>query len=411
MLRILIITICACNVGTQRGTRPNGLISYSIPETRPLKKALGYYEDTYLNFTELSSKHGYHTEQHTVTTEDGYVLTVFRILSTCGIETGYPVLLMHGIFDTSDVWIVAGKQRGLGYLLAQNCYDVWTPNHRGNKYSRRHIKLNPDKDVKFWNYSFDEHGNFDLPAVIDYILAVTRRQKINYIGHSQGTTDFLAMASLRPKYNDKIQVSILLAPVAWMSNIVSPIPKLLSHVTQQLKIFLDSAGYSELLASHQLTHLILEYLCQVSSDDLCSATLAATTGYKSGIPGKTLAIAFGHLLSGSSSKSIAHFGQLIQSKRFQRYDEGSTGNILRYGRTTAPEYNVSRITAPVVLITGRNDWLSSLKDIATLTSKLPNLLENFVVPEPGWSHHNHVWGKLAPGLVFLKIFEYLRWLN
>lgn len=57
-------------------------------------------------------------------------------------------------------------------------------NCRGNRYSRAHVKLSPDKK-EFWDFSFHEIGVFDVPAMIDFILEETRYPKIHYIGHSQ----------------------------------------------------------------------------------------------------------------------------------------------------------------------------------------------------------------------------------
>jgi len=47
-------------------------------------------------------------------------------------------------------------------------------NWRGNTYSRRHRYLNPDQDEEFWNFTFDDHAEKDLPAMFEYILEQSR---------------------------------------------------------------------------------------------------------------------------------------------------------------------------------------------------------------------------------------------
>ncbi|XP_052747559.1 lipase 3-like [Bicyclus anynana] len=383
-----------------------------LPEQKPTKKPLGYIEDTYLNFTQLTTKYGYNSERHTVTTEDGYVLTVFRIPPKCQVAKGFPVILGHGIYDSADTWILTGPETGLGYILSNNCYDVWAVNYRGNIYSRKHLRLDPEKDSAYWMFSFDENGYYDLPAVIDYVLDVTKQKRVYYIGHSQGTTNFLVMGSLRPDYNEKVQLSILLAPVAWMKNIQSPIPKLLSRQSKQIRTALESMGLHELFAKHQFTHLVPEQLCQIAPNEICGTALALATGYTLGtITSYNLAIVVGHAFVGSSVKTLAHFGQLVYSGQFRRFDEGKAKNKRKYGSPRPPKYNVSLVTSPIVLFSARSDWLSSMKDVNILSSKLPNLVDNYVVPEPTWSHNNHVWGVNATELVFKKILQYFEKFN
>jgi len=66
---------------------------------------------------------------------------------------------------------------------------VWLGNNRGNKYSRRSTVLDPDvEDREFFDYSFFEMGQFDDPAMINYIRSHTGKASISYIGHSQGNT-------------------------------------------------------------------------------------------------------------------------------------------------------------------------------------------------------------------------------
>lgn len=68
--------------------------------------------------TQLIAQYGYTPETHHVTTDDGYILGLHRI-RTVG---GQPVLLMHGILDSSATWVLNGPKSGLGissdfYLL------------------------------------------------------------------------------------------------------------------------------------------------------------------------------------------------------------------------------------------------------------------------------------------------------
>lgn len=83
-------------------------------------------------------------------------------------------------------------------MLANQGYDVWLGNSRGNKHSRKHIRLNPDKDAEFWQFTFQDMADFDLPAAFRYIYNIVK-QKINYIGHSQGTIQMhIALAKQAP---------------------------------------------------------------------------------------------------------------------------------------------------------------------------------------------------------------------
>lgn len=68
------------------------------------------------------------------------------------------------------------------FYFANKGFDVWVGNSRGNFYSRNHISLDPNSK-QFWEFSFDEMSEFDLPAAFEYIGNMTN-QKINYIGHS-----------------------------------------------------------------------------------------------------------------------------------------------------------------------------------------------------------------------------------
>ena len=79
-------------------------------------------------------------------------MKIFRIQKKGSqIKSGLkPIILQHGLLDSSDTWLINDEASAPGFFLANSNYDVWLGNSRGNKHSRRHIKLNPDKDAAFW---------------------------------------------------------------------------------------------------------------------------------------------------------------------------------------------------------------------------------------------------------------------
>lgn len=140
-------------------------------------------------FTDLVTPLNYPVEEHKITTQDGYILRVFRIQAKNSVITnGKPVvILQHGNEDSSDNFVLNDEDKSPAFFLANQGYDVWLPNNRGNKYCMTHKTLSRYWR-QFWDYSFQEMGTFDQPAIIQYILNLTNQQKVVYVGHSQGTT-------------------------------------------------------------------------------------------------------------------------------------------------------------------------------------------------------------------------------
>lgn len=44
------------------------------------------------------------------------------------------------------------------FVMVKAGYDSWLLDLRGNKYSRKHLSLNPDVDKEYWNFTFHEMG-------------------------------------------------------------------------------------------------------------------------------------------------------------------------------------------------------------------------------------------------------------
>lgn len=110
-----------------------------------------------------------------------------------------------------------------GYLLSDQGHDVWLGNARGNAYSREHLNLTV-KDLKYWDFSWDQMGKYDIPAAVDHVLKVTGRRQLYYVGHSMGTTMFwVAMNEHAERLGPKVRRMIALGPVAKVEHIRSPI--------------------------------------------------------------------------------------------------------------------------------------------------------------------------------------------
>ena len=133
------------------------------------------HPDSTKSFVELSKTYGYPLEEHFITTKDGYILRFFRIQrkNQPKIVQYKPVLyIQHGLADSSDNFIINREEWAPAFYFANKNFDVWLGNSRGNKHSRNHTSLNPDKDKKFWDFSFDDLVAYDLPASFEYIVMI-----------------------------------------------------------------------------------------------------------------------------------------------------------------------------------------------------------------------------------------------
>ncbi|XP_017475568.1 PREDICTED: lipase 1 [Rhagoletis zephyria] len=354
-------------------------------------------EDTTLDMFGLTRKYNYPLESHYVTTEDKYILRLFRLPR----PKGRPILLMHGLLDSSITWLLSGPWSALGYYLFDLGYDVWMGNARGNFYSRNHSHFNPDTDKSFWQFSWHEIGYYDLPAMIDYVLKQTGFAKLAYFGHSQGTTTFFVMTSTRPDYNEKITVMSALAPVSYMANLQAPLLPLARN-------FMTISGNT---INEFLPRTDLWRTCFISkmTETTCFDLLYQVLGKDPEMWNATMApVHLAHFPNGCNMKQIKHYNQLIDSGRFCQYDCGPAGNLKLYNSTQPKAYAIKKITAPVALYYTYNDHLSSYKDVMQLAKELPNVAEDCLYPNKKWNHMTMLWGLKARELAHKHMVEVMR---
>ncbi|KAL1437622.1 hypothetical protein MTO96_048769 [Rhipicephalus appendiculatus] len=326
-------------------------VAFLLWNIRYVRSRIHLDPDASRNVSELITSKGYPVEEHTVTTDDGYVLRVQRIpherSNTAQRTTNYtvdsegktPVLVLHGTAMSSADFVLNFPHQSLGFLLADAGYDVWLGNFRGNIYTShtRYTRINP----VFWNFSFDEMVKHDLPATIDTVLNVTRQERLLYIGWSQGSQVLFGLLSEKPDYNSKT--------------------------------FLRLTGSGGLMVNTALTKIQAALVC--GSDftvDLCIAAVAVLNGINwNQLNISRLSVYLSHDPSGTSVRNVHHLTQLIRCNCFRKYDYGMLLNILNYRTWRPPRYELSRVRVPVALYHSAGDWYADPWDVARLQRELP----------------------------------------
>lgn len=187
---------------------------------------------------------------------------------------------MHGLTSSSADYVNMGPDRSLGFILADQGYDVWLGNARGNAWSRNHtsldVVLNADK---FFNFSWHEIGYYDLSAAIDYILEINGAKALHYIGHSQGCTSFFVLTSTRPEYNNKIKLASLMGPAVFMDHQNTTLLKIIGQHIYEIEKLLNQFKIYELPLMAELRSFLKKF-CTNSDEDMefCEEMLGFIVG-------------------------------------------------------------------------------------------------------------------------------------
>lgn len=370
-------------------------------------------EDPSVHFTtpELIIYHGYSVETHTILTDDGYFLTVHRIPFSKDKPKKVPyktVLLHHGLLGSSADWVITGPEKALAYILSDAGYDVWLANARGNTYSRSHVSL-PTDSFAFWNFTFHDIAQHDVPAVIDHIMYIKGWDiKINYIGHSMGTTILFSLLSTKVQYNKILRAGFALAPVAYMSDVRSPI-RYLAKISNSIELMMKILGQNEFLPQSELVKIFSRLACEIThyEAEICENAIFYLCGFDAKQFNRTLLpIILAHEPAGASTRTLIHYAQEIHNNgRFQQYDYGTLGNMRQYGTMKPPEYEMTKVTLPIALLSAENDWLSGDVDVTRLFVQLANPIEHYIVPLKDFNHVDFLWAVDAPVLVYNKLLQ------
>ncbi|XP_076037452.1 lipase member K-like [Oratosquilla oratoria] len=387
---------------------------------------------------------GYPLEVHNVVTEDGYILELFRIPSGRGTRTSgeprQPVLLQHGLLASSSTWVLQEEpEKNLPMLLADDGYDVWLANSRGSEYSQRHFTLATD-DPRFWQFSFDQMGRFDLPATVDYILEQTPKDDLLFVGFSMGSRILTAMLNEFPEYNNKIRVWIGLAATFNLRH-VRGVHAELSTVAPFLQEALEVKGVHKIDFRQPFIRAGIRLAClwvPLCLDLYASSgpgvdvnkvgmrvlglfayapvalpwtpsghgILSFEEGRKHAAGQEFLRVQLNRGLSVTSLTNYAHYAQLIRTGQFTKFDFGASKNREVYGQDVPPEYRPDVVQVPAFLFSGTKDYQAFPEDGASLAASLPALVCFEIVR--GYNHFDFVTGAHAEQRIYQRVMDILK---
>lgn len=118
-----------------------------------------------------------------------------------------------------------------------------------------------------------------------------------------------------------------------------------------------------------------------------------------------------HTPAGQSFKQLLHYAQGGRQWVFQQYDHGILDNELIYGQLTPPDYDLSKVKAPVYLYYGPNDALAALEDLERLENELGNVVKSYQVPFPLFNHVDFMIAKDIDKLVYRELLPDMRKAN
>jgi pimeloyl-ACP methyl ester carboxylesterase len=364
------------------------------------------------NITQLIESKGYPCEEHKVTTKDGYILGVFRIPhGRNSSKLGRPVLLQHGLLDAATTWVLNFPDQSLAFILADIGYDVWLGNIRGNRYSRAHVKYNPDHDEAFWDFSWDDMARDDLPSMVYYILNATQHTQIGYVGHSQGTLmAFAEFGNLSNAVQNNISFYAALAPIAQVGHQKTPLKYLDTDSKELERYWHQLFGRNEFLPASNILTWLGKYACgEFFIDRLMCENMLFIVG---GPDTKNLNISripvyVSHGPSGTSVKNMVHFMQCGRSDRFEAYDYGSPDkNQLHYNQTTPPIYSIRSMKVPTAVFWAGEDWLADPVDVTYIFDNIQSLVyEKYI---PNYNHFDFVWAKTANEIIYQDLINIMQ---
>uniref|UniRef100_A0A7S4KLP2 PDZ domain-containing protein n=1 Tax=Guillardia theta TaxID=55529 RepID=A0A7S4KLP2_GUITH len=334
------------------------------------------------NFSAAVMRVGYPFQQIILDTADGYRLELHRLPRH---NSDKVMFLQHGIMDSSYSFVARGASDGLAFRAFDKGYDVFMGNFRGTS-SLKHAS----EDISacdYWDFTLDDHGNFDLDAFIQEIWKIKQQElgisrdgeddrllhtpcpiDITLVAHSMGAAASLIylVNKRRAGHPHRLSRMVLMSPAGYHHRI----PRACRYFGPVLKRLVKMSGVYTLSIPSQSARNLSRKLMQ----DAVSLPALRDLIYSCGemfLGGDFKATVHSHvsmvtdnMIAGTSSKVFLQFWNNYVKKRFLSFDYGPEVNLRVYGTETPVDYmaHYHLIDIPIHFMAGLNDNLIPAKD-------------------------------------------------
>jgi len=304
-------------------------------------------------------------------------------------------LLGHDMRANGVSWVSNGAD-SIAFQLAAE-HDVWILHDRSTSVSSAH-HLNLDiNDPIFWDFDFEEIGENEIKAAIDYIqdnnkLQVDKWDKVSYVGHGSGAASALsALAKDNAYFSANVAQVIALAPTLRM-NAASLLLVEASHWVYPVLNHIYTKGYNYVNESNVVIDFTGDEQALRSDNDWFEFSLGNENDVDVVLEqvsrwvdewlatwanwGNVADNAWGYTFTANTSMKIMnHYSQIMKELDalcFNYLDNDI--NFAAYGQTEPPQIPLGNImNVPVMLVAASDDIVAAPSDVMWLQSVMaPN---------------------------------------
>ena len=350
-------------------------------------------------------------EEIQLTTDDRYINTIWALTSKdANNRNGKSIIIQHGLLDTSFTWLILAE-KSITKLLCDEGYKVYLPNIRGNQFSRSHLDYDSGLNSKYWDFSFDQIAEYDLPSIVNLVKQRDGVEKVDYMGHSQGTLIFFLSYMNNPDFMEQnINKFIAVGTVPNVNNATHFLLELgVKSKIDKLMPFKNFLTFPKEIGE------VMVPFCTSKAKVLCNKVLKISFGaFK-----ETGRVdydrldknIFMHMPGGTSLQNMRHWLQAYEKKKMTKYDFGSKSkNKEHYGTETPPEYDLTKMKGYKIksmITTSDSDPFCNPVDTIEFLSNVEDQSVIQLINLKDYDHIDYLWADSAYEELYPQFLDFL----